>query len=378
MRGTSLNWHIRIPLVVVATFIALAIVPSLFTMVFVWLLFFLYFDYADRKYKETVSSLNAAIRSVVSTGGDFHKVVRAFSRSGSLRGPCTAYSYLIENGEDPIAAAGATRIPLELSTTIAILSPHVNADDASPLIDAHASMERDMVETEMPVFGQILYLIVTVLITCLMVQFLSTFISPTFEKMFNEFGLDYSIGGFRYANIVSVVLLFVLFLVVVVFWPISRSGTFFGIRLPGWFPRFSAYSRRQSEVLHSLADAIDQGVPLERVLAAGRLVSTRTRDARAFMIANQAMEQGATPEQAMHYNGWISEKEMMLLSGRTPKQMASRLRLIADQNVRDGAWNSRWALEIFVPLMILILGTAVLGLAISGVNTLFELINGLS
>jgi hypothetical protein len=352
--------------------------PSLIGSLMVILLIFAIQDYSSRRYRIAVRTFNSAIRAVCQHEGAIGKVALAFSRSGPLSGPCYEYARRLMMGEDPIEAAGMARVPLQLRTAIALQSP-TSTEKGLQRDLQRADTELALVDTTMmPVYGQFIYLTATALITCVVLGFMGSFILPKMEIFFREFNATEMPFRWLFSTAPAICILFLLILVAVLVVPLLNRGHLLGVRLPGFVPRMPRLAERKAEILHGLADAIDAGWPIGRGLAIGHAISMHAYERHSLDHAMQLIEQGTDPALAIQRTGWVDADEATWLVGASPQRTAELLRTIADQNIRDARSNLRWMMAIFFPLLVLLLGLAVLAYAYGFFAALMELIRGLA
>ena len=354
--------------------------PSLLGCLMALLLIFAIADFSSRRYRQTVRSFNFALRAVCRHDGAIGKVALAFSRSGPISGPCYEYARRLMMGEDPIDAAVEARVPLQLQTAVAMLSPgsEVPGQSSSDQLDDGDDPELAMVDaTMMPAYAQFIYLSATALVTCVVLGFMGIFIVPTLEAMTEEFGLAVP-HRWLFTSAPALWILFLLAFLVAIVAPTLNRGHLLGLRLPNWVPLMPRPAERKAEILRGLADGIDAGWPLGRALATGHAVSIRWHDRQLFERAMRMVEAGAEPVEAIHRVGWIDANERSWLGGASPRRMAELLRTIGAQDIRDARSNLRWIMAVVYPVLILLLGCSVLAYAYGFFSSLLGLISGLS
>lgn len=355
------------------------LLPSLFGLVMVTLLVFFILDFATRRKRNSAKAFNSTLRSVCRHDGAITKVAVAFSRSGPLRGPCYEFARRLMMGQDPLEAAARARVPLTLETAVALSSP------AAALIERTTSRRSDEDrfsdstddESLMSGYGQLMYLVMTAAITCVVFSFMGLFVVPTLEQMFDEFGMD-----LRNRRMLSPQpaywILFLLCFIVLIAIPLMSRGTLFGFRFPRWFPATPRLAQQKSDVLCGLADAIDHGWPMGRALAVGHMISIRKQERQLLQYAMELIEQGQSPAQAIRQAGWIDAHDAAWLDGASPQRTAELLRTIADQSIRDSHSRMRWLMSLLFPGLVILIAAAVLTYAFGFFSTLFQLIEALA
>ncbi len=376
---------VRTLALVFATLVFLFLVPSLIGGLMVVLLVVAVTDYSSRRYRNAVRQFNSAVRAVCHHDGAISKVAMAFSRSGPLSGPCYEYARRLMMGEQAIEAAVRAQVPLMLQTAVAMQTPPQEATDAEATADRERQDDQQLVRRElamvdttmMPAYGQFIYLTATALVTCNVLAFVTIFIVPTFEVMFDEFGLELPFPQL-FSTVPSLGILLLLVVVGAVIIPLLNRGHLLGIRMPRWVPTLPRLAERKAEILCGVADAVDAGWPMGRALALGHEISTRHVERRSLERAMRCIEQGADPVESLHRSGWIDASEAGWLAGASAPRTSQLLRTIADQNVRDARSNLRWMMAVFFPVLVVVLGLVVLAYAFGFFATMLQLIYGLS
>jgi type II secretory pathway component PulF len=235
-----------------------------------------------------------------------------------------------------------------------------------------------MMETiSMPAYGQFLYLGVTAMVTCLVMAFMATSIVPTMEQMFEEFALAMPLRWvFKFGPAVWVLVL--LGAIAVILLPILNRARKLGVRLPGWIPMTPKMAEKRAEVLFGLADGLDAGWPLGKTMALGHRVAQSGWERRALERAMRDVQKGIEPIESIHRIGWIDSTEAAWLDGANPARAGELLRGFASQSVRDAHENIRWIMAWLFPIVVLLLGIAVLLFAVAFFGSLAGLIRDLS
>jgi len=352
----------------------LLVMPSLIGILLGILLVFAIVDHRSRRYRNHVRSFNTALRSVCHHDGAIGKVSLAFSRTGPLSGRCYEYTRRMMMGEDPIDAAIQSRVPLQLQTAVAIQTPTQQYDPQYDQDAADSELAR-VDSTVMPIYGQFVYLIGAAVVTVLVLSFLSVFIVPTMEQMFEEFGLDY---GFERVMAAAPVISLLLFLVVLAMAVVPIVNGLIGMRLPSAVPMLPRRAERKAEFLRGLADGYEVGWPVGRTLGMAHAVATYAVDRVALEKVMRRIQAGTDPIESLRRGGWLYRQEAAWLDQSNPQRTAQLLRTIADQNMRDASSNLRWLMAIFYPLLIVLLGLAVALIVVGFFASLMVLISALS
>lgn len=375
---------------VVVAIAILALLPSLLGSLLFALLIFALFDLASRRYRSVVRTLNSSLRAVSEQQGAIEKVARAFAKSGPLRNRCYEYARRLIAGEDAIGAALASGVPLQLSTAVSLSTATTSAasteqrkvayNDPPPSDPPPTDPLRElamMETTSMPAYGQFLYLGVTAMVTCLVMAFMATFIVPTMEQMFEEFGLSIPFP-WVFEAWPAVWVLVLLGAIAILLVPVLNRARKLGFRLPSWIPLTPKMAEKRAEVLFGLADGLDAGWPLGRTMALGHRIAQTGWERRALERAMREVQQGIDPIESIHRIGWLDSTEAAWLEGAKPERAAELLRVFASQSVRDAHENVRWIMAWLFPIVVILLGVTVLLFAFAFFGSLVVLIRGLS
>ncbi len=350
------------------------VMPSLLGMIFATLLVFANADHQRRRKHIMIQSFNSTVRAVCRHEGSLGKVALAYSQSSPFSGSYYEYARRLMVGEDPVEAAVAAGVPLQLRTVVAMQSPKPPKSYQDKLEFEDDPMLATVDGDSMPVHGQFIYLIFTAGATCFVVTFFSLFIVPTFATMYEEFGLDARKLHWLFSSLPAFVLLFLLTVFVVVVLPILNRGNLLGIALPRWVPVLPRAVEKRGEILHGLADAIDTGWSMGRALIMSHRISLDSFERRSLERAMLWIGRGVEAPVALARTHWLDAEEAAWLSGASPERTASLLRSIADQSVRDARANLRWAMGVLFPFFVILLGCCVLAYGIGLFSALSELL----
>ncbi len=370
----------------VVFFVGLLLVfPTPVSVLFATLVIVGFEDFRRRRWQHATRTFNEMICSIQRHDGRIENVVAAFSRSGPLRNQCRQYLYRLRAGEDPVHAAETSGVPLSFSTAIALRTvrkpksetTHTARDSRDRWVQ-HSDELSDGDSNEIPAYGQFIYLIAVGLMVYLCLTFLATFITPTLEKMLDEFGMSLDGLGILLTNFASGWVLIGLVILCGMIVPALSRGRIFGLRLPQWIPMLPHRANRKAEVLNGFADAIESGMPLDQATRVGHSISRWTSQRDEMHQAFVRLEFGNSIAAVMRQAKWLTATEAKWIEGASPERMSELLRSIADQNVRNANANSRWLLGIFFPVVIVLLGVLVLAYGIGLFASLSELINGIA
>ncbi|NNE00636.1 MAG: type II secretion system F family protein [Pirellulaceae bacterium] len=357
------------------------VMPSLIGLIITILLIISITDIFDRRYRQAARTFNSAARAVCHQDGAITKVAMAFARSGALRGPCYEYARRLTAGEDPVEAANRSRVPLQLTTAVAMKSGRATP----PAGDMGTMSKRSPYyitpphyAAVLPAYAHIMYLVLTAFITCAVLGFISVFIVPTMEQMMGEFGLATPHYWLIVGSTPTQAILTILVLILLLVTPIIGRGSFFGIPVPRWMPVAPRSVEDKADTLHGLADAIDAGMTVDQALLLGSQVSLVPSQRKSLSYANSLIRQGVSPAESLQRSGWLSARESDWLRGTTAQRGAELLHSLAQQRVRDAYANIRWFMGIVFPMTVVLLGLAVLAYTYGFFGTLVALINGLA
>ncbi|GAA4448621.1 type II secretion system F family protein [Novipirellula rosea] len=363
----------------------LLVLPTPVSVLFATLVIVGFEDFRRRRWQHATRTFNEMIGSIQRHDGHIENVVAAFSRSGPLRIQCRQYLYRLRAGEDPVHAAEASGVPLFFSTAIALRT--IRKPDSKVKRTTRDSHDRwvqhcdelsDIDSGEIPAYGQFIYLITVGLMVYLCLTFLALFITPTLEKMLEEFSFSSRGSRVLLTNFASGWVLVGLVILCGMIVPALSRGRIFGLRLPQWVPMLPHRANRKAEVLNGFADAIDAGMPLDQAIRIGHSISRWASQRNEMHQAFMRLEFGHSIAAVMQQAKWLTATEAKWIEGASPERMSELLRSIADQSVRNANANSRWLLGIFFPVVIVILGLLVLAYAAGLFASLSEIINGLS
>ncbi|QDT12051.1 type II secretion system F family protein [Planctomycetes bacterium K23_9] len=382
-----MNTAARIAISIVAVMFLMGffgfVVPSLIGFLITVLLVVAINDFFSRRYRQAARTFNSAAQAVAHQEGAIAKIARAFARRGPLSRSCYEYTRRLLAGEDPIEAASRSRVPLQLTTAVAMKRGRRDkSNDSEPQSSArrHAYLQGTVPEDAslMQAYAPIMYLIATALITCVVLGFMSTFIMPTMDKMMDEFGIAPPNAWWKAGRSPTQALLTLVILTLLALVPILTTGSLFGIPVPRWMPVSPQMVEDKTNILRGLADAIDSGMTVDQSLQLGAQVSIKNGERRSLLHANSLIRQGVPPADSLRRSGWLSSRECDWLRGSTAQRGAELLRWVADQRVRDARANLRWLMGLVFPLLVVLLGMAVLSYSVGFFSILVSLIRALS
>lgn len=351
------------------------VMPSLIALLIAVLVVMAISDFFYRRKRHAAHIFNSALQAVCERDGGINKVAMVFARTGSLRGPCYEYARRLHAGEDPVDAAAQSRVPLDLSSAVVLRTGRKSRESQDYVGNSKQVLSSQ--SSTMPIYAHVVYLVLTSLATCAVLAFCSIFISPTIEKITEEFGMASPVFGMTQGMGLIKIILAVVSITLVVLMTVISSGSLFGMLLPDWFPRSPRAVELRSNILWGLADAIDAGMTVDQALHLGTRISLRNSDRSSFAMAYQLIRQGSSPADALHQAGWLNENERNWIRGASAHRGAQLLRSIANQRLRDASANMRWILDLVFPVLVILLGFAVLLFAFGFFGSLISLISGL-
>lgn len=377
---------------VIGSLCLLAVLPSLFGLLLVALLVVCVVEFLSYRKRNAIKSFNSVLQTVAAYRGNLSSAAIAFSQSGPISGPAYEFARRLMMGQDPLEAAARARVPLHLSTAVALQSSsgseNANSDDdqqhaAAPTysrISEQESFAEDSsdailrgMSSATSVYGRLIYLCITVFVTLLVSVFSFVFIVPTMRMMFEEFNVDTDSFAYLLSTTPAYLLCVIVLLVSCIVITLTRSGNILGIPVPSWLPHFPSVARRKAELLHGLADAVDAGWPVGRALSIAHTITINGSQRSRLMRAMEWIEQGRSTAEAIQSAGWIDRRDVPWIEDAPERRLAPLLRTIADRGVRDSVFNLTWIMNIVFPLTILAIGTVITMYSYGFLSGLFEI-----
>ena len=344
--------------------------PSLLGTLLTCLAVVALYDFFARKRRHATRTFNSALRSVCHHKDAVQKIVTAFARQGPLRGPCYEYARRLIAGEDPIKAAAASQLPLQLGTAVAM-----STDGSVPPHEERDYPENGRPEgTYLPPYTQIIYLTLATLIICGLLSFITTMIVPTVVWMYDEYGVSLE----RYEYLIrgptpAWILLTITALLLLVMIPVMLRASALSATELNWLPIAPHAAESRAELLSGFADAIEAGMPLLGAIELAGLISTDYRQKLSLYKAASSMKLGTSAVDALYQNGWLTGNELAWLRDAPPHRFAQLLRHFGRQGVRDAQANLQWIMGILFPLLVVVLGAAVLSYAYGFLGAIMNL-----
>lgn len=379
--------------------------PSLLGIVLTILLIFGVTDFVVRRRRSTVDSFNSVMKTVVDHGGDLTSVAVAYSRSGPISAQAYEFARRLMMGQEPLEAAARSRIPLLLSTAVAMqtkadagvsrqsITPNrsegsrkEHGGKSSSVQDQVMKCLDDPMELKSigfvsgnaaTIHGRLLYLFITASITLAVLSFMTVFVTPIMKAIFEEFGF----GGNQFwwqLSVTPAVLVYLLIIGLILAFILLSRSSFLGFSLPSWLPTMPRLAMRRSELLHGLADAVDAGWPVGRALAVAHTISIDPVERYRLQQAMEWIEQGRSPAEAIRWAGWIDANDVGWIENASDGRLGSLLRLVGKRRVRDSVFNLGWIINLVFPILILILAGVVTLFCHGFLSSLMQLITGLA
>lgn len=375
--GISVNLKSKFTIAAVFLFLLIAIfvfaIPSLIGFLLTCLIIAAAYDLFMRRQRLAARSLNLALRAACHRKASISKIATAFARYGPLRGPCYEYARRLMVGEDPVHAAAASRVPLQLGTAVAMSTTSQAAQVASQ--DDVDQPYSSAGSSALPAYSQILYLTMAATITCVVLTFVTVSILPGIEQMIQEFGVtmepyEWLIVGTTPTWIAITVMVLILLMMI----PILARTDHFTIPILNAFRLSPLAAQSRADILEGLADATEAGMPLSRAIEIAGQISLKSNQRWSFQNASHLIQQGASAADALYQNGWINGEEVIWLRDAPPLRFAQLLRHFGRQGIRDAQANLQWLMGILFPVMVVLLGIAVLSYAYGFLGTIMQLI----
>ena len=375
----STRWKVTtlILVLVLSASIFVFALPSILGLLLTILILFAAFDFLQKRRRNAIRTFNSAVRAVCHRKGALSKIVTAFARQGPIRGSCYEYARRLMAGQDPIKAAADSRVPLHLSTAVAM--SHSDRDDSERQPSYTETTWHRGESTPLPAYTLIMYVTLTALITCAMLSFVTVFVVPTIQVMLEEFGLStapYSwlVVGTTPTWILLTLTAAILLLAV----PVLIRNSRFDIPILNWLPVSPQVAETRADMLSGLADAIDAGMPFLNAIDLANQISVDPSERASLHNASVSIQQGGTAADALYQTGWIDGDEFSWLQEAPPARFAQLLRHFGEQGIRDARANFQWLMGILFPTLIILLGLAVASFAYGFLGALLQLITGLS
>ena len=333
-------------------------------------------DFGIRQRRNYVSSLNSALRIVSQTGVPMGTAAQAFSKSGPLRRQCEDYTKRLASGEDPLDAAVASHLPLEISTAISMQMPG-NAIKAPPYRQQNHRDTATRRTQTLSISCQFFYLIFVSLFSVAALAFFSTFILPQLHSIYSEFGRSSLVKVSPLPTGLVIKVLSVLSLILI-FLPLLLSYGL-GLRfLPKhWIPLLPCQAKPNADALTAIAEGVDAGWPLQKIVLLGQKIS-RGQQKQSFTKAVESIESGESSTNAIKNAGWISVNEAAWLDGTPPQRMTQLMRTISRQNLQTADANVNWLVALLFPAVVLLIAAIIAPIAYAFFANLYTLILTLS
>jgi hypothetical protein len=360
-----------------ASFFVFAL-PSLIGFLLTGLTVLTIFQFFQRRKQHAYSTFNSALRAVCHRDGGVARVATAFARSGPLRGPCYEYARRLMVGQDAIEAAADARVPLQLATAVAMQSAPPQGARECDVYQREAQLRGDQAGDVASAYSQILYLTVTGAVTCAVLTYVTIKIVPQIEKLSLELAATENPYEWLFAGTSPTWILLgaMGLLLLYVMTTLTQSGLA-SLRWTRWMPVSPRAAESKADMLRGLADAIDAGMPLPESLQLASRISLNPAEQAALRQAAVLLQSGVPAAEALLQAGQVDAQQSGWLRDAEPTRFAQLLRHFADNQIRDAQANVRWLMGILFPLLVLLMGTAVLAYAYGFFGMLMGLIRGM-
>ncbi|TWT98253.1 hypothetical protein [Stieleria varia] len=358
-----LNYRLQIALIVVSILIALGlfgfVVPSILGLLLSIAVIFMIVKWTRLQRRADAIALNAALRLVCDRDGSVQALLGAATTSGSLRQECYEMAKRLEYGEEPVAAAYHSKLPLEIATAVAMRARQSekpsNRTAMEDETDTPMLAIAQQADHESSIQARYAYLTVTVLACSFVMMFIGTFIVPTFNKVSEETqmrGLSEIPGGIHG----PVILLLLVCLAILWLGPRLFLSWWPRNKMAGWSLN-RAY--QNAEILVGLAAGLRRSMPVHEVLT---IASANTRDKKGQRAIHQALQllgDGTRPADAFHKVGWIDSDQQSRLTESSAQRAADLLDGFAIDGVRGAIHRLRWWTAIVHPVIVCCVGLCV-------------------
>ena len=376
-----MNWQTKLAigslLVVVLSSVFAIALPSLLGMLISALVLVAIADFVGRRRRHAYRTFNSVLQSVCDQEGAVGKVAMAFARTGPIRASCYELARRLTVGQEPIDAATQSGIPLQLGTAVAMTTASARIEQSQ---DSDSNTFGELVdEDSSAAYSQILYVTIVVLATCCVLWYMTLYVMPDIKTMLQEFELKETPYEWLVVGVTpSWLILGVIVSILIFLAPILTKGGMIAVGPWKWMPASPVVAESKADMLCGLADAIDQGLPLEQALGLASRISVNHHEQATLQQASQLLQSGATPGESLFKSGWVDQQQHEWLIAAPPQRFAELLRQFASQGVRDAQSNLRWLMGIVFPLFVVALGTAVLAYAYGILGSLTQLIHHLA
>ena len=299
--------------------------------------------------RDEAIAVNEALRAVCDRDASVIGLLGAAAIRGRLRSECYHFAYRMKCGQDPVEAAVASKMPLEIATAVALRAQ--KTDTAKQRRQKKEFAIMDELTSEPVIRGQQLYLTVTLLACSLLLSFSATMLVPTMEKMLEEFEQE---PIFNFSDSFQRVGPGVLGIVLVVWIATPLLMKFSQISGLGRSNSLS-YSIKKADVLSGVAEAIRRNVPVVDALDIGARL-TRGSAKSSIVRASRLVRSGRRPADSFAAVGWITKSQRNRLAASQADRAAELLDHISQQHVRDAMYRLRWWITFSHPILIFLVG----------------------
>ena len=358
--------------------VAAAWLIYLFSLFGVFLSVFLILFYAHlytARRRNYIKNFNSALRTTIQINGRIQQTAEAFSHSGPIRKKCAKFARRLTAGDEPLAAAVTSHVPLEIETAMALSLPSKTTQ-----LDSNRHPERETPQHRMnnlSIASQIFYLIIICFTLILFSSFYSLFIAPTLMTLLTEMPLT---GAYDTSSRSPATLQLTAFLIgssAFCFYLIAIVGLIPQLLTFSWVPLLPVAAAQKSAILTGIATTIEHRSSLDDFCQ----VAVKTfhgSKRRQFLRALREIEKGYTDANVIYRAGWINARDHAWLADTTPTRQAELLRHISRQNIRHADANLNWIMAIAYPAAILCLAAAAAPFAAAFFSQLTTMITQIS
>lgn len=336
------------------------------------LLFYAHLFLARRR--NYIKNFNSALRTTIQINGRIQQTADAFSHSGPIRRKCADFARRLTAGDEPLAAAVSSNLPLEIETAMALTLPATTGQ-----LDSNRHSERETRHrrtNSLSIASQILYLIIICFTLILCSSFYVAFIAPVMRTLQTDMTVTSTSVAIGYPTTLALTA-FLIGSTAFCFYLIAVVGLIPQLLTLSWLPLLPVAAAQKSAILSGIATAIENRSSLDAFCQVG-FKTFRGSKRRQFLKALRYIEQGYTDANAIYRAKWITETDQAWLADATPTRQAEILRHISRQNLRQADANLNWIMAIAYPAAILCLAAAAAPFAASFFSQLATMITQIS
>ena len=317
-----------------------------------------------------IKNFNSALRTTIQINGHIRQTADAFSHSGPIRRKCANFARRLTAGDEPLAAAVSSDLPLEIETAMALTLPATTAQ-----LDSNRHRERETRyrrTNSLSIASQIFYLIIVCFTLILCSSFFAAFITPALRTLQSEMPVTSTSEAVGDPTILALTA-FLIGSTAFCFYLIAVVGLIPQLLTLSWLPLLPVAAAQKSAILSGIATAIENRFSLDAFCQIG-FKTFRGSKRRQFLKALRYIEKGYTDANAIYRVRWINATDHAWLADATPTRQAEILRHISRQNIRQADANLNWIMASAYPTAILCLAAAAAPFAASFFSQLATMI----